>query len=405
MNKTFNINIAGYVFTVNEDAYTLLKDYLDTLHTAFSREADGAELLADIESRIAEIFGRQNDGGVRVITVADVEAIISRMGRPEDLMETDETISETSGKTEKEFRTASEAIPPYPPFPPLKRRLFRNPANKMLGGVCSGLAAYLGIDPTWMRLIAVLLAFASLSGACVVYIILWLVVPEARTPIEVMQMQGESATMENIGRTVTESFRSVRDDISQTIHGNMPQSSGKQFADGLASFFGFIGKILLICGIVICCAILLGLGIGLLGCILALIIFLTPWGASLCGANPSFPPYEGTVITSLLTAVGYIMVIGIPLFYRLWLLLKANGSGKQMAKGWKRALIWTWVIGFILAGATTGILVGMKKDFKEGLYSGWESDREIIYDTVKIPATDSITDSASEPDQKTPSEI
>lgn len=91
MKKTFNINISGYVFTIDDDAYDLLKDYLDTLHHAFASQEDGAELIADIEQRMAEILGQQNDGGMRVITIADAEAIIARMGRPEEIIE-DETV-------------------------------------------------------------------------------------------------------------------------------------------------------------------------------------------------------------------------------------------------------------------------------------------------------------------------
>lgn len=409
MKKTFNINISGYVFTIDDDAYNLLKDYLDTLHHAFANLDDGAELIADIEQRMAEIFGQQNDGGTRVITLQDAEAIIARMGRPEDFIDTEgvewrqEETRQTSGATGENYD-----VPPYNPAsePRTRRKLFRNPYNKMLGGVCSGLAAYIGIDPTWMRLIAVLLAFASFSIAIVVYIVLWIVVPEARTPLDFMQMQGKAPTMENIGQTVTDTFRRMgdtldngfkayRQDYAAPGQNGMPgqRSAGKAMADGVASFFGFVGKVLLIIGIVVCTIIELVLGIALLGCIIALITFITPYGMSLFG-NGYLAGEEELVITSLLTAIGYILAIGIPLFFLLRFLLNNNsGSQQRMAKGWRVAMITTWVIGFIMAGVCTGVIVAHEQKGDWDMDDAGErisrNEREIIYDTVVV--TDTVT--------------
>ena len=134
-----------------------------------------------------------------------------------------------------------------------------------------------------------LLAFASFSVAVIIYIILWIIVPEARTTLDFMQMQGKAPTMENIGQTVTDTFRRMGDTFSNSdkanrpgTHGSAdfaktePRSTGKVMADGLASFFGFVGKVLLIIGIVVCTIIEAAFGIGLLGCIIALITFITP---------------------------------------------------------------------------------------------------------------------------------
>lgn len=416
MKKTFNINISGYVFTIDDDAYDLLKDYLDTLHHAFASQEDGAELIADIEQRMAEILGQQNDGGMRVITIADAEAIIARMGRPEEIIE-DETVEwrHDGHEGQSDEKNGHAEAPPYNPAQEqtVRRKFFRNPYNKMLGGVCSGLAAYIGIDPTWMRLIAVLLAFASFSVAVIIYIILWIIVPEARTTLDFMQMQGKAPTMENIGQTVTDTFRRMGDTFSNSdkanrpgTHGSAdfaktePRSTGKVMADGLASFFGFVGKVLLIIGIVVCTIIEAALGIGLLGCIIALITFITPYGMTMFG-DGSLAGEHDIVIMGLLTAIGYILTIGIPLFFLLRFMLNNNNRIPQrMAKGWRVAMIATWIIGFIMAGVCTGIIVAHEQ---RGDWKSWHHNadrhREVIYDTVVVEET-GILDGESESEER-----
>ena len=119
MKKTFNINISGYVFTIDEDAYELLRNYLDTLHNVFSNETDNAELVADLELRMAELLGVVTEGGAKVITIRNVEELISRMGRPEELVETEEEIhiAPGSGTTEETVRQTVEDMTPPPPPP------------------------------------------------------------------------------------------------------------------------------------------------------------------------------------------------------------------------------------------------------------------------------------------------
>ena len=397
MKKTININISGYVFTVDDDAYELLKDYLDTLHSAFGSHDDQAEVISDIEQRMAEIFMQTTDGGQRVITLSDVERIIARMGRPEELVDIEESEEPTHGSRSQESDHARmRDVPPPPPAPEARRRVFRNPFDKMLGGVCSGFAAYFDIDPTWVRLAAVVLAFASFSTFCVVYIVLWIVLPEAKTPMQFMQMRGESPTMDNIGKTVTDTFRRMGDDVNQAFSSapDTIKSTGKAFADGLASFFGAVGRVLLIILVFLCCVVELGLGIGLIGCIISLIIFLTPFGASWLGFSGLEANYEsGIIIISLICAIGYILAIGIPVFALIWLMLKsASSRQRRIGKGWRVAMITAWIVGIVMAGVATGVIVAHEEG--ADLFRHRHEVREVVYDTVVIDESAVETDTA-----------
>lgn len=100
MKKTFNINVAGFPFTIDDDAYTLLSDYLDTIEHAFAKQDDSRELVNDIESRIAELLLEQTSSGSAIVTAQDVEQVIRRVGQPEEMIEEDETISIDSEKME-----------------------------------------------------------------------------------------------------------------------------------------------------------------------------------------------------------------------------------------------------------------------------------------------------------------
>ena len=171
MKKIININFQGQLITIEETAYDLLNEYIESLKDYFRREPDGNEIVNDIENRIAELFGNRLKHGISCITDADVESIIATIGRPEEF---DTEYEEPQADEETSF------IPPgsethIPPQPEREERksLYRNSNDKILGGVASGLAHYLKIDPVFVRLVFVLL-FSLLFW---VYIIMWIVLP------------------------------------------------------------------------------------------------------------------------------------------------------------------------------------------------------------------------------------
>lgn len=172
MKKIININLSSRLIPMEDTAYELLKNYLESLKRHFSREDGGDEIVSDIEDRIAELFQEKLKKGAHCITDDDVQQMIGVMGRPEQLEE--ETGTEAQDKNDA-FGQSQSAVPP-----PSSKRLMRDENDKVLGGVCSGIAAYWGIDPVIIRIITFLLICAWGTGL-IVYIILWIVLPSSRS--------------------------------------------------------------------------------------------------------------------------------------------------------------------------------------------------------------------------------
>ena len=174
MKKVININFQGQVIAIEETAYEILNRYIVSLKSYFSKEEDGDEIVNDIENRIAELFGNRLKLGINCITDDDVEAIINSIGRPEEFdTEYDEEsqrryeVNDNFGGGESKS-TADESLHEG------SKSLYRNANEKIIGGVCSGLAHYFKTDPAWFRL-GFLVFFGILFW---VYIILWIVLKE-----------------------------------------------------------------------------------------------------------------------------------------------------------------------------------------------------------------------------------
>ncbi|HUX84075.1 MAG TPA: PspC domain-containing protein, partial [Chitinophagaceae bacterium] len=166
MKRIININLSGRLIPIEDSAYELLRSYLDSLKRFFSREQGGEEIVGDIESRIAELFQDMLKKGVQCVTDQDVQAVIASMGRPEQLA--DESAADSGP-------AAGAAVPP----PPQARRLARDENNKIIGGVCSGIAHYFNIDPVIIRIIFVVFALAY-GTAILAYILFWILLPGNR---------------------------------------------------------------------------------------------------------------------------------------------------------------------------------------------------------------------------------
>ena len=204
MKKNITINFFGILYAIDEDAYELLNRYLGDMKRYFSRKEGGEEIADDIEHRVAELMLELKNDGREPIDIALVKEIIGRIGNPEEL-------DEASGEGESGSATGhrgrewfSEQVS--------KKRLYCNPDDKLLCGVLSGIACYLGIDPVWVRLIVVALAilpipfiYISFWTVLIIYVILALIVPEAKTPEERLRMHGKPVTMENLNEEIVSS--------------------------------------------------------------------------------------------------------------------------------------------------------------------------------------------------------
>jgi phage shock protein PspC (stress-responsive transcriptional regulator) len=216
MKKTITATISGSVFHIEEDAYDKLLRYLDSIRAQFAGSPGGAEIMGDIEARVAELLQSRLYDSRTGVTMADVEHVIGVMGQPEDYRD----------PLEEGSTTPSGSGGPYVPPGNARRRLFRDPDDRWVGGVLSGFAAYFGMDPLVLRLIYIVLLFLGVGW--LIYLILWVVVPVAGTAAEKLEMRGEPVNVDNIKRMFEESAERVRTGAGQV--GREAQEMGRQYA-------------------------------------------------------------------------------------------------------------------------------------------------------------------------------
>jgi phage shock protein PspC (stress-responsive transcriptional regulator) len=190
MKKTFSVNLGNRVYNIDEDAYLMLNSYLERIEGHFSDLKEREDIINDIELRISELFNERLGVNKQVVTITDVNEVIRIMGDPHEI-----------GGSEEEPRTSWERRSGT-------KRIYRDPDDRMIGGVCGGLAGYTNIDPVIIRLIFVVLLFMGIGALG--YIILWIVVPEARTTAQKLEMRGDSVNTSNIGSFFRDEFESVR---------------------------------------------------------------------------------------------------------------------------------------------------------------------------------------------------
>jgi phage shock protein PspC (stress-responsive transcriptional regulator) len=191
MKITVSVNLGGYSFNIDEDAYSELKRYLKNLELHFAGEESSAEILSDIETRMAELFRAKLTGYKQVITIEDVHEAISILGTPED-------IDDKDGRSTRDKFTS----PGY-------HRMYRDSDHRIIGGVCAGMGAYWDIDPLILRIIFAALTLAGGLGV-LTYLVLWVVLPEAKTTAQKIEMKGDPVNINNIKESVKQEFENVR---------------------------------------------------------------------------------------------------------------------------------------------------------------------------------------------------
>ena len=233
MNQTLTINISGIVFHIEVDAYEALKVYLNTIKSYFNNSEEREEIMLDIEARVAEIFAEAQNDKNQVIVMADVNKVIAIMGEPEQYL-TDE---EEEIPTQKTHRKRED------------KKLFRDPDDRVLGGVASGLGAYIGLDTVWVRLFFVAAFFMGFG--ILTYIILWIVMPEAKTTAEKLKMRGEPINIKNIGKAFESEAQKVGEKLQNVDTNKFTSKAGtvlENIVMAIASFFtavfNIFGKVL-----------------------------------------------------------------------------------------------------------------------------------------------------------------
>jgi phage shock protein PspC (stress-responsive transcriptional regulator) len=343
MNKTVNINLAGIFFHIDEDAYAKLQRYLEAIKRSFTDSQGRSEIIADIEARIAELFTERIKDEKQVISITEVEEVISVMGQPEDYL-VDEEIFEDEPQPQQRKKSSG-------------RRLFRDTENAYIGGVCSGLSHYFDVDSLWIRLGWLLLFFVGGTGLFI-YILLWILMPSAESTAEKLAMTGKPVNITNIEQKVKEGFSSVKDsleDVADKVKkgdyqkvGNKVQSTSRSFFDALGNiimfFFKicakFIGVLLIIIGV----STLIGLVIGLLSLGVADIFHFPGIDFADVVNSSSLPIWLVSILT--------LFAVGIPFFYIFILGLKILvGNLKTLGKIANLALLGVWLTSIITLAA------------------------------------------------------
>ena len=360
MNKTVNINLAGIFFHVDEDAYKVLRNYLDTIKMSFKNTEGSLEIIADIEARIAELFSELLQSKAEVISLKEVEDVIAIMGQPEDYLD-EEALNEEQPSFDSQSNTN------------INKKLYRDISDRYISGVCSGIGHYIGLDSLWVRLIFILLLFVSAGTIVPIYIILWVLVPEAITTADKLRMTGQPINVSNIEKKIKDGFSSVSDGVKQVDfkkHGNQIKSSSKTVVDGLIkalsvglTLFGkFIGLILIIVSI--------SMFIGLISFVLSINIidFVNLPLSNEIQLTTNIPAW----LLSILVAVSF----GIPIFLLFYLGLKVIMSNlKSIGRVAKLTLLGLWICSLI------GWMIYGVKQFSEFSHDSKIDQYETLYTT------------------------
>lgn len=336
MNKTVSINLGGSVFNIEEDAFVMLKNYLDRIKQNFLNDDAQIEIMHDIEMRIAELFAERMNERKNVIVYSDVQEVVTIMGRPEDYKLNDDDEKKSSqGSTE---------------FGNTKRRIFRDKDDAIAGGVCAGLSHYFGWDPLIPRLIVVFIFLISGGTAILGYILFWALVPAAETTAEKLRMRGEPVNVENISRFVNEEAKMAGERINKW--GKKTAATGRRHSNEVINVLGRVLSIIF-------GAILLCFGLGLL---IFLFVALVASDMSLFGFDGASWEMLNTLIfdndgTLWILLVGFCLLVGAPAIAFLYAGLRLLVNTGKRIKGLSISLFSLFIIGIILCtwgGISTG---------------------------------------------------
>lgn len=310
MNQTLTVNISGIVFHIEVDAYDTLKNYLNKIKSYFNNSEEREEIMLDIESRIAELFSGMMNEKNEVIKTSDVEKVIEIMGKPEQYISEDE---EQTQEFAKETYVKGD------------KKLFRNPDDRIIGGVCSGLGAYIGVDTVWVRLFFVAAFFMGFGFFT--YIILWIVMPEAKTASDKLKMKGEPINIQNIGKKFEEEANKVSENLKNVDTNKFTKKAGSvlenifgALATIFTAIFNIVGKVLGVAFLIVgtfLLVVLLGMLFGS-----KTIFSITSDGVFSFEAHEFFNLIFVSQDQYYLAILGVLLLVGIPILTLIYLAIK-----------------------------------------------------------------------------------
>jgi len=385
MKKAIKINLSGLIFHIDDDAYEKLKTYLDTISRHFSNKHESKEIVDDIESRIAELFQEKISEENQVITVQIVDEVIDIMGNPEDIADSGEESDQKS--TFHETYTKS-------------KRLYRDSENSVIGGVCGGLAAYFNVDPVIFRLLFVIFFFVG-GASILVYIILWIVLPQAVTAAQKLEMRGEKVNVSNLEKKIREEYDNVKDNVKENVSKAKENVSRARNSDtyhkterAASDFFEVLGKILLVFVKVILIIIgtsLVIAGIGLLIGLIALPfvgVHVFPFESYSFSLGDVLIPFTDPVSVTLLV-ISITLLILIPIAAMIYGLIKLIFNLKSRNRGLSIGAVTLWVVSLL---CIIGIVAFESSHYSDFGRDSLSQELRIGSDTLFITINEDLED-------------
>ncbi len=362
MNKTITMNLSGIIFHIEEDAYEMLNKYLSTIRGYFKDSEGRDEIMSDIESRIAEMLQEKVNNTKQAVLKMDVESVIAVMGKPEDFAGDDAPAADQKSEKKQSEQTYEGDSK--------RRRVFRDPDDKIVGGVCSGISNYFDIDPIWLRGVFAISFFVFGSGL-ILYIILCMIIPKAKTTAEKLEMRGEKVDINNISKAVNEEFEEFKQRVEkfgkdvgskenrQRIRTNT-EKVGDFIGDVLKNIFQIFGKILSVLVIIIavfCVIVLLG----------------SLFGRNFIHVNTNDTDFSYSIYDMMhsvfpdnlpieYAVIGLVLFLGLPLLSMIYGAIRHLFGIKQKHKivGYTTSILWVVGLGFIIY-----VIYSVSNDFKD----------------------------------------
>ncbi|MBO4850830.1 MAG: PspC domain-containing protein [Prevotella sp.] len=349
MKKNITVNIFGTLYHIDEDAYELLQKYNENMRRYYASREGGDEISDDVEHRVAELMSELQSQGVLAITIEHVKDIIERIGDPREMDEGEQgeeprsesdqpsggaaPFSSTEGASRREETNTPHAD---------TRKLFRDGEDKIVGGVVSGICHYMGInDPLLLRLVVALLIFVTFPTVAIIYVILWLLIPEAVTPEERLRMYGKPVSAKAINEELVRGVNSANQFVNNPQH----RDTARGCLSFVAKFFLFcIGAFFLfIFGVVLAALLAAIFGVSAAALFGGLEMINFPFHINLVGDVIS----KRLLIAAILST---LLVISLPLFGLARLMFKSKDSG-NLSTATKVCLVVLWI-------ASLGVMIG-----------------------------------------------
>ena len=364
MKKTITINLNNIVFTIDDDAYEMLQTYLSDIAAHLASDPEKDDIINDIEGRIAELFSEWLNKMKNVINLSDVQQIKDILGNPSQFIDADGTADEAPKDDTSSEQSKKKGKRPF--------RFYRAPESAILGGVCGGLAAYLRMDVTVVRIIWVLaiLVFSMLGGGWFlvpIYILLWIIAPQARTASQRLEMQGEDVTVENI-KTELNNFKNY-------VESENFKQSTKSIGDRIASVFitflkvvgGFFAGIFSLVGLIV-------------GFTLFVVLILLIFNPVVLQGHLMMPGWEFlTQEKSIMLFIALILVVICPLIGLVYGIIRLVSHKRSESKSGFWVLLLLWLAGlFMLISVSGKTIVDAKNLRGETWEMSWSSNGEVV---------------------------